>query len=478
MGGARRGRQCCPVPVVDRIARFSPIVRALIASGAVALAGSGAGLWGADVAQAALFLLVAVVVGALGGRRIGVATAVLAALVLNLGFTPPRGTLRVGNGDDAVALIVFGVVALATSALVAAAGDSRRAAERRARTAELALELTGRLRAGDDPEVVARGVLSRVIVLFGFSSVHLEAADLDVAVDSGNSTRLDGSAVRVNANDARLHAVLAGDQAFGPDDRAVLESLLANLSAALERLSFERAAETARVAAEVSRTRAGLLSAVSHNLRTPLAAVHAASGTLLAPDAVLNDDERRELLETVRDETARLERLVAKVLDLGRIRAGGIELAPQPVDLGGLLQAAVHRLKPLIHERPILVQVGSDLDEFSVDPVALEQVMLNLLENALRYAPEPSPIEVLATRIRGQVEIRVVDHGPGIAIAERDRVFEEFYRIGRRAESEGTGLGLAIVKALVIAQGGRVWVEDTIGGGATFVVRLPRMVDS
>jgi two-component system sensor histidine kinase KdpD len=246
----------------------------------------------------------------------------------------------------------------------------------------------------------------------------------------------------------------------------------------LEQQRLERVAEAARVDVAVSRTRALLLSTVSHNLRTPLAAMHAAVSTLLDPYAVLDDDARRELLETVRDETVRLERLVAKVLDLGRIRAGGLELMPEPLDLGGLVQAAVHRLRTLTEGRAIRVEIADDVTDVQLDPTALEQVMLNLLENALRHTPDGSPVEVRATRIRGQVEIRVVDHGPGVPVDDRDHVFEEFYRGARPADTEGTGLGLAIVYALVAAQRGRVWVEDTPDGGATFVVRLPRLLEA
>jgi two-component system sensor histidine kinase KdpD len=464
------------VRLLDRIAESSLAARLALASVCVGLAGAAAALYGADVAQASLFLLLAVVVGALGGRRVGIFTAILGAVVLNFAFTPPRWTLRVGNGDDAVALIVFAAVALATGTLVAAAADSRRVAERRARTAELALDLTSRLRAGDEPAEVARAVASRLCALFGFTSARLAAGGVDVTV--GAPFPPDTAPLLVAAPLASLEAVPSADHELSDDDGAVLESLVANLSAALEALTLEREAEAARVAAEVSRTRAGLLSAVSHNLRTPLAAVHAATGTLLAPEAVLDDSERRELLETVRDETARLERLVAKVLDLGRIRAGGLELAPEPVDLAGLLQASVHRLKPLLDGRPVGVEIADDLDEVTLDPVALEQVMSNLLENAVRYAPDGTPIEIIARRLRGQLELRVVDHGAGVPPDERDKVFDEFYRVDRRADSDGTGLGLAIVKAIVLAQGGRVWVEDTSGGGATFVVRLPRVMES
>jgi two-component system sensor histidine kinase KdpD len=168
---------------------------------------------------------------------------------------------------------------------------------------------------------------------------------------------------------------------------------------------------------------------------------------------------------------------VAKLLDLGRIRAGGLELAPEAVDVEGVLQAAVHRLAPLLATRTVTIDVASDLDEVVLDPTAFDQALTNLLENAIRYTPAGSPIEILAAQSRGVVDFRVVDHGAGVPAEERAKVFDEFYRAGERSESEGTGLGLAIVKAVILAHHGRIWVDETEGGGATFVVRLPRGQD-
>ncbi len=369
------------VHVLDRLAGLPPVARLLLVVSAVGAAAAIGLAAHADVEQASLILLVAVVCCALLGRSWGLLGAVLAAAMLNLGFTPPHWTLRVGNGDDTIALITFGLIAVTVGAIVALVSDLRQDAERRAVEADIA---------------------------------------------------------------------------------------------ARERYELERAAQSAQAAAELSRTRAGLLSAVSHNLRTPLSAIQASSSALLSAGDAINDDERRELTEAVHDESMRLGNLVAKLLDLGRIRAGGLELEPQAIDVEGMLQAAVHRLAPLLGDRKVTIDVAPDLDEVALDPTAFDQVLTNLLENALRYTPAGSPIEIVATQSRGVVEFRVIDHGPGVPKDEQTKVFDEFYRAGAREESEGTGLGLAIAKAVALAHRGRIWVEDTDGGGATFVVRLPR----
>ena len=317
---------------------------------------------GADVAVAALLLLLAVVFASLLGLAAGGIAAVSGALLLNVAFTPPKGSLVVRTGDDVVAIVTFAIVALIEGTLVGRAADARLA---------------------------------------------------------------------------------------------------------------EAEAEQARVEAAMSRTRAGFLSAVSHNLRTPLAAISASASTLMAEEAVLDEGERRELLETIRDETARLERLVGKVLDVSRIRAGGMAFDPEATDLGGLIQAVVHRLRPLLRDHRILLHVD-DIPHAVVDVTMTEEILLNLLENAVRHAPAGTPIEVSASVDDGSLLLRVVDHGPGVPVADRQRVFEAFQRADPRDESAGTGLGLSIVAALAEAHSGRAWVEETPGGGATFVVRVPQ----
>jgi two-component system sensor histidine kinase KdpD len=196
---------------------------------------------------------------------------------------------------------------------------------------------------------------------------------------------------------------------------------------------------------------------------------------LRAPDLVLEASDRSELLDTIYDETDRLERLVTNILELSRIRAGALDVHREPVDLRDLAQAAIRRLRPLARAHRIRLDVPVDLGDVDVDIEMIEQVFGNLLENALRFAPPGSEILVSARpepEPQG-VRVCVADHGPGVPGTERERIFEEFTRVDARADSTGTGLGLAIVHALVTAHGGRVWCEETPGGGATFVFVVP-----
>jgi two-component system sensor histidine kinase KdpD len=205
--------------------------------------------------------------------------------------------------------------------------------------------------------------------------------------------------------------------------------------------------------------------------------VKAAAATLLASWSRIEPEERRELLETIADEAERLERLVRNTLELSRIRAGALDVEHEPVDIADLVQHAVRRLRPIARAHRVRLDVPEDLPPIWLDVTMTEQILLNLLENALRFAPPGSEILVGAHRVdRDHLELRVADHGPGVPAGAHEQIFEEFQSLDPRPHSgngPGTGLGLAIVRALVIAHGGSVRYEDTAGGGATFVCTFP-----
>ena len=237
---------------------------------------------------------------------------------------------------------------------------------------------------------------------------------------------------------------------------------------------LETEVRDARIAAAVGQQRAGFLSAVSHNLRTPLTSIKAAASALLSSWSNLDVDARRELVELIYDESDRLERLVRNTLELSRIRAGGLERNPEPVDIADLVRHAVRRLAPISRKHLVRLAVDDELPDVVLDVAMMEQILLNLLENALRFAPPGSEILVTAGPDGDDHwSLRIVDHGPGVAPDAREHVFEEFVSTDGRLGSSGTGLGLAIVRSLVVAQEGTVDCEETPGGGATFVCTFP-----
>jgi two-component system sensor histidine kinase KdpD len=425
-----------------------------------------------DLTAAALLLLVAALLATLLGRVGAVVGTVGAFLALNYFFTAPRESLDVQKGDDLVALVAFAAASGVLSWTVSRLNEARRTAEQRERETQIRLDLTTRLMAGEDLETVVAGAADALVALFGLVACTLRTPGV---VTTATAPGVAGRVTVVRITPLEVEATASREQPLSAADRALLEALVAGLATAVDRLRLEAEARESRIAAQVGRTRSGFLSAVTHNLRTPLASIKAASSTLRAPDLELDAADRTELLDTIYDETDRLERLVTNILELSRIRAGALEVHRQPVDLRDLAQAAIRRLRPLARAHRVRLDMPLELGDVEVDIEMIEQVFGNLLENALRFAPPGSEILVSARSVPDPPGVRVcvADHGPGVPDTERERIFDEFARVDARPDSTGTGLGLAIVHALVTAHDGRVWCEETPGGGATFVFVIP-----
>ena len=258
-----------------------------------------------------------------------------------------------------------------------------------------------------------------------------------------------------------------------PQQRQLLETFASQVANALERVRLAEEARAAAVEIETERLRSSLLSSVSHDLRTPLGVITGATSTLLQDEATLDPATRRDLLETAHEEAERLNRLVGNLLDMTRLASGAIHPKKEWHPLDEIIGVALHRLEPRLGGRRIDVKLPADLPPIPLDDVLIEQVFINLLENAIKYTTSETPIEIVAKHTKGVVEVEVSDHGPGVPTEERDHVFEKFYRLNREGAQGGAGLGLAICRGLVEAHGGRIWVEDREGGGSRFRFTLP-----
>jgi K+-sensing histidine kinase KdpD len=220
--------------------------------------------------------------------------------------------------------------------------------------------------------------------------------------------------------------------------------------------------------------RSSLLSALSHDLRTPLAAITGAATTLRDESAAIDGGQRREMLDTICEEADRLERLVRNLLDMTRLESGALAVKRQWMPLEEIVGSALTRLESQLGGRPVRTDLPADLPLVSADAVLLEQVFVNLLENAAKYTPPGSPVEIIARPLigLGAIAIEVSDRGPGIAPGNESRVFEKFYR-GPQAGSSGAGLGLAICRGVISAHGGTIAATNRAGGGAIFRMTLP-----
>jgi len=268
-----------------------------------------------------------------------------------------------------------------------------------------------------------------------------------------------------------------GGSSLDADQRARLDAFCRQAAFALERALLAREAEASALRAKTEEMRSSLLSAVSHDLRTPLATITGAVSTLRDPAAHFTPSQQEELLSDIQEEAARLERLVANLLDMTRVESGGLRVQREWVPLEELVGSALARLDRVLQGRPVEVSIAAGLPLLSVDPLLIEQVLVNLVENAAKYTPAATRIDIDGRREGDGVVVEVRDRGPGIRAGDEHRVFEKFYR-GLDHAVGGAGLGLAICKGIVEAHSGTIEVENRTGGGAAFRVTLPAAGDA
>jgi two-component system sensor histidine kinase KdpD len=250
----------------------------------------------------------------------------------------------------------------------------------------------------------------------------------------------------------------------------VLPALASLLAVALDRERLAGEALDAEALRRADAIKTAVLRSVSHDLRTPLMAISTSAGALARDDLEIDDDGRADLLLTILAASERLDRLVANLLDLSRLQAGAAEPERHLVSVDELVAGALEELGPA----GVAVEVSLPDEHASVlvDPHQVQRALVNLIENALKYSPPHEPVRVQATETQAEAAIRVIDHGPGVAPWERDRIFEPFQR-GERSDRPGAGLGLAIARGFAEANGGSLAVESRSGQGATFVLRFP-----
>jgi len=242
----------------------------------------------------------------------------------------------------------------------------------------------------------------------------------------------------------------------------------------VERERLRREATDAEVLRRTDQLRTAMLNAVSHDLRTPLASIIASAGSLLQGDVVWAEAERADFAQAIEDEAQRLNRIVGNLLDLSRIEGGALRPEKAWYDLGALIDDVVGRLRPITDSHRVTVDVEEDLPPVPLDYVEIDQVLWNLVENAAKYAPAGTEIQVRARRKDHEVRVEIADEGPGIPVSSLPHLFEPFFRADfGRPRSEGLGLGLAVARGLVEAHGGRIWAENRTECGAAFGLSLP-----
>jgi two-component system, OmpR family, sensor histidine kinase KdpD len=452
--------------VVRSVSRVPQVARALAATIAVVAACTlliaSLDRWVPARSAGVVYLAAVLLVSSRYGLVAGVSASVLSVAAFNFFFLPPLHTFTLRESSDWLVLALFLVAALVTSRLAARARDEAAEAHRRAAETELALRFTTLLAQGTDFASVAPALAHEAANAIGAEEGRIVLPPEPLPPGPAVQLELDGAPVAV--------LVLASPPAEDPATVSRVAGVVAGLvvlARERDRLQAERVeTETIRRSDEL---KTALLRAVSHDLRSPLQAITAAVGTLRLS---LTEPDDRELADTVLAEAERLNRLVADLLDLSRMQAGVVERHEDWCDVSDIVRAGVREAGAPGGANGFVLDVPRDLPLVRGDARQLERVLVNLLDNGAKFAAD-GPVEVVARPVDHAVAISVLDRGPGIDAADREHIFEPFYR-GRAGRGRaGSGLGLAIVRGLAEANHATVSVEDRPGGGAAFTLTVP-----
>ncbi len=419
-----------------------------------------------------LFLAATVAIALVGGVLVGVGAAIGASLLVNWYFVPPIHTFTISDPENITALLFFVVSAAAAAVLVdRVASRSREALQARAEAGTLA-RTSGILIGEPNP---LPGLLDQLRSSFSLEAVSLLSNRDDgwiVDASSGPnppSEPFDGE--RWDLTDDGSSVLVLRGARLSADDQRVLRTFLSSLALAVQSRRLQAEVAVAAHLTESDQLRTALLQAVSHDLRTPLASIKASATSLLQSDVAWDASERREFAETIDAEADRLNRLVGNLLDMSRLNAGALNLAAHAVYLEDVVAAA---LGSLDHDPThIVVHVPETLPPVLVDPALLERALANIVANALAWSSAPDYVRIEAAEVTGRIHLRVIDRGPGVDVADRERVFQPFQRLGDHSALGGVGLGLAVARGFIEASGGRVELDDTPGGGLTVLIDLP-----
>ena len=421
-------------------------------------------------AEVLAYQLLVVVVSLVGGLRPAVFAAVLSGITLDYLFVAPLFTITVAHPLHALALALYVVIAILVSLIVDQAARRARTAQRAAAEAELLAAVAGNVLRGDNAVLA---LVSRTREAFGLSGVRLLSPEGELLASDGEPVA-DGRATTVPVGVSltgapRALLELNGEPLDGPE-RRLLDAIVAQISAAMEHTDLRATALEAEALAETDQVRSALLSAVSHDLRRPLASAVAAIGGLRAAGG-LSESDRDELLATADESLATLSALVTDLLDVSRVQAGVLAVSAVRMDAAGTILAAVDELG--LGPADVDLVFDPDLPAVHADPVLLQRVIVNVLANAHRHSPPGARVIISTSTLGSHVEIRVVDRGEGVPAQRHDEMFQPFQRYGDTDNTTGLGLGLALSRGFTVGMGGSLTPEDTPGGGLTMVISLP-----
>ncbi len=453
-----------------------------------------------------MFYLLAVLVAALRlGFKPALVTAFVGVFAFDFFLIPPYYSFAVSDTQYLIIFISFLIVGAVISTLVARArAHTETIRVREAQTTTLyafSRELSSAVNLKEIIDVVVHHVSdsfeAQAAVLLpegeslkqaGPENVALGEKQISVALWAFRNRQMAGRGTDTLSSAEFLYLPLqAGGKTAGvltiklmnpngelsPEDKRLLEAFASQAAFAIERAQLAQRAEEVQLIQATERLERSLLKSISHDLRTPLSSIMGALSSLRDEREVLDVGSKRELTELALEEAGRMNRFISNLLDVTRLESGALKVRKEPYDVQDLLGSSVAALEPRVKGKKIQLRIPPDVPLVPMDSVLMSQVVMNLLDNALKYSPAEGTIEVSAATRNGELEIAVADQGPGIPPEHLTQIFNKFFRLSRNEETSGTGLGLAICRGIVEAHGGRIWAENRPEGGSRVIFRLP-----
>lgn len=511
---ARRVTTRAPVRSADYKAYLAGTLFTALALGAGVLVDEWLGVQNISL----VFLMAVLGSAVLHGFLPSLFTAVLSVAAYNFFFLPPLYTFSVGDPANIWSLVFFTGVAMLASRLTARVREQAEIARIRARTTAQLSAFASKLAGIGDMDDLLWAASHQIALMLKLRVVLMLPADDDNAASLYPASAYPPDDQISNADHAaavwafengkpagrgaatlpgtqRLYLPLRTERAtvavagigrddagtgplLTPDERRLLDALLDQASVAIERVKLVRAIDQAKLESETERLRSAMLTSLSHDLRTPLAAIIGTVTGLKAGQGRLDPVETASMLDTLHGEAERMARFVRNLLDMTRLEAGALDLKREPIDLADVVSGAVRRAGPVLTGHMVEIRMPGDLPLVQGDHLLLEQALFNLLDNAGKYAPHGSAVRVQAQKDAAHVKLRVEDEGPGIPEEARARIFDKFFRVeAKDHRTAGTGLGLAIARGFVEAMGGTLTVRDRADGEPGACLEMTLSVD-
>lgn len=447
-----------------------------------------------------MFYLLGVVVAAIRyGRAAAMLTAIFSVAAFNIGFVHPRFTIHVADAQNLLTFAILGGVGIIIADISARMRDHAQAAQQRERYTSALYSLSSDLSATIELDDILRITLEHVSQTFKCECLIMLKDEIGLNTRRASPRFKLSSGEKQTANEVyesgefaaeltdtytRYLPLKTAQHTLGvlvvrlpdalhltPERLHLLDAFASHAALGIDAVFLSQEAQQAQLLKETERLQSALLNSISHDLRTPLVSITGTLSSLIEQAEYLDETARRELIQGAWEEAKRLNRLVGNLLEMTRLEAGAVKLKPMPAELGDLIGVALSQ-NPLSN-RTINIELPADLPLVDVDFVLVVLVLSNLLENASKYSPEGSPIQISARQADSMIRVSISDQGIGIQADDLPLIFDKFYRAESAGGMGGSGLGLSICKGIVEAHGGTIWVESKNQVGSTFHFTLP-----